>query len=187
MWHEQHECDTSATRAARVRHECDTSNTNVTPVQHEQHEYDTSEARATRVQHKCDTSATRTTRVWHEWKTLILITTQVKTFFHTSTFTTWQVKDYKERSNFILRTTFWKRLDSIPNAFENCATKTELFNGKRYIKKLYIRLSLSFDAHARSRIATHSNAVSFLIKAILCENTNILFSRNCWKLGKNEC
>ena len=26
------------------------------------------------------------------------------------------------------------------NAFKNCTTKTELFNGKRYIKKIYTRL-----------------------------------------------
>ena len=37
---------------------------------------------------------------------------------------------------------------------------------------------------ARSRIVTHSNAASFSAKTILCENTNILFSTNDWKLGK---
>ena len=31
---------------------------------------------------------------------------------------------------------------------------------------------------ARSRIVTHSNAASFSIRTILCENTNILFSKN---------
>ena len=30
----------------------------------------------------------------------------------------------------------------------------------------------------------NSYAASFSIKAILCENTNILFSKNYWKLGK---
>ena len=35
-----------------------------------------------------------------------------------------------------------------------------------------------------SRIITHSNAASFLIKTILCEYTSILFSKNYWKLGK---
>ena len=35
---------------------------------------------------------------------------------------------------------------------------------------------------ARSGIITHSN--SFSIKTILCENINILFSKNYWKLGK---
>ena len=47
------------------------------------------------------------------------------------------MKDYKERDNFILRTTF---LLSCQNAFEKCATKIELCNDKSYIKKLYTRL-----------------------------------------------
>ena len=33
-------------------------------------------------------------------------------------------------------------------------------------------------ALARSRIVTHSNAVSFSINTSLCENSNILFSKN---------
>ena len=40
------------------------------------------------------------------------------------------------------------------------------------------------DAPARSRIVTHSNAASFSIKTILCENTNILFGKNYYKLRK---
>ena len=56
---------------------------------------------------RCDTIPTKTTRVRHEWKLLILIMARVcrKTYFQT-----WQMKDYKERNNFILRTTFWKCL-----------------------------------------------------------------------------
>ena len=34
---------------------------------------------------------------------LILITARVKTYFHLPIFTMWQVKDYKEGNNFILR------------------------------------------------------------------------------------
>ena len=83
--HERHECNTNATLATRARHE----------------------------RQMCDTSATITTRVQHEWKILMLITTRVKTY-HTLLFTIWQVKDYKERNNFILRTTFWKCLVSMP-------------------------------------------------------------------------
>ena len=37
--------------------------------------------------------------------------------------------------NFILRTTFRKWLIPMPNAFEKSTTKTELCNGKSYIKK----------------------------------------------------
>ena len=40
------------------------------------------------------------------------------------------------------------------------------------------------NALARSRIATHSNAASFSIGTILCENTNILLSKNYEKLRK---
>ena len=40
------------------------------------------------------------------------------------------------------------------------------------------------NALARSRIVTHSNAASFLIRTILFENTNIPFSKNYFKLGK---
>ena len=64
----------------------------------------TSVTRATR----CDTSATRTTQARHEWK--ILITTRLKTYFHTPIFTIWQMKDYKERHNFILGPAFCKCL-----------------------------------------------------------------------------
>ena len=92
--HEWHECDTSATPA--------------------RHEWNTSYTSATQVRHECETSATRTARVRHEWKNLILITTLVKTYFHTLIFTIWQVKDYKERNNFILRTSFWKCVASMP-------------------------------------------------------------------------
>ena len=63
------------------------------------------------LQHECQTQATR---VRHEWKILILITTSLKTYFHTLIFIIWQVKDYNERNNLILRTSFWKCLVSMP-------------------------------------------------------------------------
>ena len=50
--------------------------------------------------------------------------------------------------------------------------------------KLAANVAVATNSLARSRIVVHSNAVSFLIKTILCENTNILFSKNYWKLGK---
>ena len=88
-----------------------------TRARHQRHEWDTSDTNATRVlqeRHECDTSATWTTRARQEWKSLILITTRVKTYFHTLILTIWQVKDYKERNNFILRTNFGKCLVSTP-------------------------------------------------------------------------
>ena len=64
--------------------------------------------------HECDTIATRTIQVRHESKILILIMALVKMCFHTPTFTIWQLKDYMERNNFILRTILWKCLFAIP-------------------------------------------------------------------------
>ena len=49
-------------------------------------------------------------RVRYELKTLIFMTARVKTYFHTPILAIWQIKDYKERNNFILRTTFWRRI-----------------------------------------------------------------------------
>ena len=85
-----------------------------TSARHEQHECDTNDTSATRVRrerHECDTSATR---VLHEWEILILITTIVKTYFHTTILAIWQMKDYKERKNFIIRITFWKCFVPMP-------------------------------------------------------------------------
>ena len=73
-------------------------------------------------------------------KLLILITTRVKAYFLIPVFTMWQVKDYKERNNFILSTTFRNASFPCENEFEKCTTKTGICNGKIYIKKLYTRL-----------------------------------------------
>ena len=85
-----------------------------TSVRHEQQECDTSASRLLHEWHEYDTSAKRTVWVRHEWQILVLITTQIKTCCHTPIFTIWQVKDYKQRNNFILRTTFWKCLAPMP-------------------------------------------------------------------------
>ena len=74
----------------------------------------TSDMIATRVRHEGNKTATRTTRVRQKWKILILITTRVKIFFHTTMLTIWQMKDHKERNSFIPRTIFWRCLLSIP-------------------------------------------------------------------------
>ena len=67
-------------------------------------------------------------------------TTLVKRYFHTLIFTIWQVKDYKEVNNFILRTNFWKCLVPIPKCPKKSTIKTKLFNSKSYIKKSNSRL-----------------------------------------------
>ena len=104
-----------------------------TSVRHERHECNTSDTSATRALHErqdCDMGE----------KNLILITTRVKTYFHIPIFTIWQEKDYKERNNFILSTTFGNASFPCQNTFEKCSTKTRLCDGKSYIKKLYTRL-----------------------------------------------
>ena len=83
-------------------------------MRHERYKCNTSETRATRAtrvlyeQYKCDTSE----------KFLILITARVKIYFHIPLFTIWQVKDYKERNNFILSTTFGNASFPCQNAFD---------------------------------------------------------------------
>ena len=94
----------------------DTSDTNATRTTRVLHEWDSSDTNAKR-RHECytnHTSAIRTTRVRHEWKFLILITTRLKIYFHNPIVAIQQMKDYKERNNFILRTTFWKCLVPMP-------------------------------------------------------------------------
>ena len=59
------------------------------------------------------------------------------------------------------------------------------FYAKMRLKSAPQKLNfLMANALARSRIVTHNNAASFLIKNILCENSNIIFSKNYWKLDK---
>ena len=55
------------------------------------------------------------------------------------------------------------------------------------MSRFHAKMRFAIAGNARSCIITHSKAASFSIKTILCENTNILFSNNYWKLGKNEC
>ena len=120
IWWSSLICNASA---RQEQDKCDKSDTSATRVRHERHEYDTSE------------------------KILILKITWVKTYFHIPIFTIWQVKDYKERNNFILSTAFWNASFPSQNASEKCTTKTGLCNGKSYIKKLYTRLKLQISLH----------------------------------------
>ena len=53
-----------------------------------------------------------------------------KNIFHTLTFTIWQVKDYKGKDNFILRTTFENALFPYQNVFKKCIAKTRLLMTK---------------------------------------------------------
>ena len=85
------------------------------------------------------------------------------------------MKDYKERNNFILRTT----LLPCQSDFQKCTTKTEFCDDKSYIKIYTLDCSCKcYCTFPRSRIVTHSSTASFSIKATLCESSNILFRKN---------
>ena len=74
------------------RHECDTN--------------DTSETRVTRVRHKCYTNDTSATRM----KNFDFHNETSQNIFSHPILAIWQMKDYEERNNIILRTTFWSCL-----------------------------------------------------------------------------
>ena len=57
------------------------------------------------------------------------------------------MKDDKERNYFSLTTMFGSASFPCQNASENCTTKTELFNVKRYTIKLYTELHVSSWLH----------------------------------------
>ena len=118
------------TSARHKRHECDTNDTSATRVRQERHECNTSATRTTRGRHECCTNDTSATRVRNfDFDN----DTSENIFSHPYI---WQMRDYKERSNFILRTTFWKCFVPIPK----CIWKVHHKNGKSYIKKLQTRL-----------------------------------------------
>ena len=101
-------------------------------ARHERHEYNTS---AKRVRHECDTSQTRATQLRLECYTNNASATRVKNFdfhnitndFQTPILAIWQMKDYNERNNFILRTIFWKCIVPMPK----CVWKVHHRNGAR--------------------------------------------------------
>ena len=87
----------------------DTSNTSATrakPVQQKRHEHDTNDTIVTQV------------------RNFNFDNDRVKTFFPTPILAIWQIKNYKERNNSFLRTTFWKCIVPCQNAFEKCTTKS---------------------------------------------------------------
>ena len=71
------------------------------------------------------------------------------------------MKNYKERSNFIPRTTFFEM---------------PISHAKMCLKSASKKLNF-VKAKAESRMVTNSTAASITIKTILCEPNNILFSK----------
>ena len=105
--HKQHERNTRDTSVTRLWHKWDSYNRNATWVLHERRE--------------CDTSQ----------KSLILITTWVKTYFHTPILAIWQMKYCKKSNNFLLRTILWNA------SFSKCVWKLHLKNWTLSWEKLY--------------------------------------------------
>ena len=103
----QHECQTRATRVRHERHECNTSDMSVIRVRHQQHECDTNATRGLHERHERDTSVARVRNFDFDNDTS-------ENIFLYAYISLWQIKDYKERNNFILRTIFWKCLVLIP-------------------------------------------------------------------------
>ena len=174
------ECDTSATQTARVRHECYTNDTSMTRVLHKRHE--------------CGMSAT--------WTTQVRSATRVRTYSHTPKLAVWQMKDYQGRKNFILRGVFhWQFLIayifSVPLKFRACYIMGQW--GEFRVKIATISLHILFwhfcknyilemaRSHAKMRLKSATQKLNFgIAKAFesLCQNNNIVFSKNYWKLGK---
>ena len=168
--------DTSTTLDTRMRHDCNTS--------------DTSETRATWVQHKCNTSATRTTQVRHESYTNDMSATRVENFGFDS---------YTSKNIFLHPYIYYMASERLQGEEQfhsmNCLLEMPLYHAKMRLKSAPQKLNLLM-AKAISKRCTldcsckcpctfpHSNAVSFSIRTILCENTNILFCKEYWNLGK---
>ena len=86
------------------------------------------------------TQPTGTTRVRRDGKILTLITTRVKIFSHPRI--SYMVNEGQQGEEQFQSKNYLSEVASFPcqNAFEKCTTKTELWNGKTYFKKLCTRL-----------------------------------------------
>ena len=130
-------------------------------------------------------SATRTTQVLHECYTNDPSATRVKSFnFYNDTSKTifshlyiyyivseWlQGEEQFHSKNYLLEMLFSHAKMRLKNASQKLNFLVAKATSKSYNQ------ILAANALERSRIVTHSNTVSFSIKTILCENTNILFS-----------
>ena len=81
-----------------------------TRVWHEQYECNTSNTSAAQVRHESDTNDTSATWV----KNFDFQNETRENMFSHPTLAIWQMKDYKERNNIILKTTFWQCLIPTP-------------------------------------------------------------------------
>ena len=124
-----------------------------------QHKCNTSVILMTRGRQECYTNDSSETRV----KKFDLITTRVKTYFHTLISATWQAKDYKDRKNLILRTTFSKCLFSMPKCVLKSAPQKlnflmEIATSKRCTLDCSYKCSCTFPhSYAQQRLIFDKN------------------------------
>ena len=113
--------------------------------------YNTSATQVPHEWHKCNTSATRTTRVRHKRKNNYASN---NIFPHLYIYySIWQVKDYKERNNFILRTTFWKCLVPMPKCVWKAPRKLNFLMANGISKSYTLECSCTImPLHVPSRL-----------------------------------
>ena len=99
--HERQKCDTNDTSATRVRHERHEYNTSATRVRHERHECYTNDTGATLVKNFDFDNKTSENIFSHPYNSYIANGEKQKS-------------NFKEESNFILRTSFWKCIVPMP-------------------------------------------------------------------------
>ena len=151
--------------ATRVQHECDTSDTNATQVQHE---WDMSDASATQVQHECYTNHTSTTQMK---KFDFVNDTSKNIFSHPYIY-------YMASERLQGEEQFHSKNYHLEMRHSNAKLRLKIAPQKMKFLIVARRCPCTFPQ------VTHSNAALFSIKTILCENTNVLFSKNYWKLAK---
>ena len=167
------------TSARHERHECDTSDTNASLATRVQRKWDTSDTSAVQVRHECFTKNTSARRV----KNFDFDNNTSKNIFSHHYIYYMASKRLKAEVQFHSTNLLLEMPCSHAKMRLKSAPQKLNFLMAKAISKLIHKIKAA-NALARSHIVTHSNAVSFSIKTILCENTNISFSKNYWKLGK---
>ena len=122
--------------------------------------------------HECETSATR---VLHYFDN----DTSKNIFSHNYIYYTASERLKGEKQfhfkNYFLEVSFFHAKMRLESAPQKVNFLTEKATSKSYTLDCRCKYPCTFP---------HSHAASFLMKTILCENTNILFSKNYWKRDK---
>ena len=98
---------------------------------------------------------------------------------HTPILAICHMKDYMERNNFDLRSTFWKWLLHVLIYVWKVCHKNVTFNRQKLYEKV-IRWIVATNALARFHIVTYSYAALFSRKINLCETKSIFYSLGNW-------